>query len=309
LPLNPFQEQEVLPETADVVAQLHRVKIGDQGVPYPGVEEVVFCLFGHFVAQVPAVAAQGEDDEGLLKEVEIAGHGLIVQPDLLSQLAERRFGTDLKGQKAQEVEHDLRALDAVEGQNVFEKIRGGDFREKPRLFLFVGRRRDLGVSPEDEKFLEPFAELEGREELGEFELGDGEKRESGFPACQRLSDLAGQIERRGAGGDDPDSRNLVDEDFQSLADVADLLGFVDGQKLIARRVFLDPCEILEFEDFLDPDVLAGVEAVFIGSGIEIILKQGCFANLTGSIEDKNLVRLQERAQVRVKTRYLHGHIV
>src|SRR4030042_716922 len=102
LPLYPFHQQEVFPELADVVPQSRGIEVGDQGVPDTRVKKVIFRLLGHFVAEVPAETAEGEDNKTLFEKIEIAPHGLVIQPDLLGQLAKGDLGADLESQEPSE---------------------------------------------------------------------------------------------------------------------------------------------------------------------------------------------------------------
>src|SRR4030042_3408627 len=97
--LNSFHYQEVFPELADVVPQSRGIEVGDQGVPDTRVKKVIFRLLGHFVAEVPAETAEGEDHKTLFEKIEIAPHGLVIQPDLLGQLAKGDLGADLESQE------------------------------------------------------------------------------------------------------------------------------------------------------------------------------------------------------------------
>ena len=99
-----FGYDEVLPQRAGVIAGVKQVVLADDRVANPAVQEVVFCLAGHLVAQIAAEPPQPNNDESLFQDIQMSADCFHIQIDLGGQFIQGYFAPYLKGDQFQEIQ-------------------------------------------------------------------------------------------------------------------------------------------------------------------------------------------------------------
>ena len=94
-----FQDDEVFPQLAHVIALIWHIELSDQRIADTIIVKVIFRFVGHFLAQIAAEAIQPVDHERLFEQVQIALQGFDIYAEVSAQFIVRNFTADLECQQ------------------------------------------------------------------------------------------------------------------------------------------------------------------------------------------------------------------
>jgi len=93
-------------------------------------------------------------------------------------------------------------------------------------------------------------------------------------------------------GDHGQIRDMVHEDLQAQADVGNSLRLIYGEEIVSLREGQNGLEIQFGKQGLNPDIIPRQQLGFPPEPIEKTGKQGRLSDLTGAVENKDLIGLE-----------------